>query len=127
MVRDMRSGLGEQLDQELFKLVPPILEPAGFKTARSKRAWRRTDDVCEQIVVVEVDGRSAREGFLEAFVSVGINIPWEKPNSHGPLLAGRPFKHQPDFLVPPASMSREAGGVPMLRSTGGESPNTSRK
>lgn len=96
----MRSGLGEQLDKELFEFVPPVLEPAGFKTSRSKRAWRRKDDFCEQIVVVEVDGRSARDGYLEAFVSVGINFPWDKPNTHGPLLAGRPFVHQPDRLVP---------------------------
>jgi hypothetical protein len=95
----VRTGLGEQFDQELFTHVPPILEPAGFRTARSKRAWRRKDDVCEQIVVVEVDGRSAREGYLEVWVSVGINFPWEKPNP-GPLLAGRPFMHQPERLAP---------------------------
>jgi hypothetical protein len=102
----MRSGLGKQFDQDLFTHVPPILESVGFRTARSKRAWRRQDDVCEQIVVVEVDGRSASEGYLEVWLSVGINFPWEKPNPHGPLLAGRPFVHQPERLAPEGAYSQ---------------------
>ncbi len=96
----MRTGLGKQFDDQLFDLVPPILEPAGFKTARSKRAWRRRDEACDQIIVVEVDGRSASEGFLETWVSTGITFSWERPNEGGPLLAGRGYVHQFDRLAP---------------------------
>ncbi|MEA2218786.1 MAG: hypothetical protein QOJ35_1412 [Solirubrobacteraceae bacterium] len=98
----MRTGLAKVLDDLLFDVVPPILEPAGFKTVRSKRLWKRDDGRCAQAIAVYVDGRSARDGFLDIALEFGITYAFEADRA-GPLIAGRGYVHQPERLMPDQS------------------------
>lgn len=94
----MRTGLGKALDEALQSFVPDLLEPVGFRAINRPRTWQRTDDVVEQILAIEVDGRSAPDGYLELWVTVGLTYRWEQASELGWVLAGRHPRHGPGRL-----------------------------
>lgn len=77
-----------------------MLEPIGFRPIKKPRTWQRTDHIVEQILAIEVDGRSAPEGYLELWVDVGLTYEWEQEQDAGWLLAGRHPVHAPGRLAP---------------------------
>ncbi len=95
----MRTGLGKALDQALRAFVPDLLEPAGFRAIKKPRTWQRTDDVVDQILAIEVDGRSAPDGYMELYVTVGLTYQWEQEASSGWVLVGRHPCHNPGSLT----------------------------
>lgn len=94
----MRTGLGKALDQELRSFVPDLLEPAGFRPIKKPRSWQRSDHIVEQILSIDVDGRSAPEGYMELTVAVGLTYAWEPTPEAGWVLAGRHPIHNPGRL-----------------------------
>ena len=95
----MRTGLGKALDQALRSFVPDLLEPVGFRPIKKPRSWQRSDHVVEQILSIEVDGRTAREGYMDLWVAVGLSYTWEPASDSGWVLAGRYPTHDPGRLV----------------------------
>lgn len=95
----MRTGLGKALDQALRSFVPDLLEPAGFRPIKKPRSWQRTDHIAEQILSIEVDGRTAPEGYMELWVAVGLTYAWEQSPRSGWVLAGRHPTHDPGRLT----------------------------
>jgi hypothetical protein len=90
----VRTGLGKELDQALRSLLPDLLEPAGFHPIKKPRTWQRSGHVAEQVLSIGVDGRTAREGYMEVWVDVGLTYAWEEVPTSGWVLAGRhPTQH----------------------------------
>lgn len=95
----MRTGLGKALDRALGTFVPDLLEPSGFRPIKKPRTWQRTDDTVEQILAIEVDGRTARDGYMDLWVAVGLTYRWEQSPESGWVLAGRHPTHDPGRLA----------------------------
>jgi hypothetical protein len=53
----------------------------------------------EQILSIEVDGRTAPEGYMELWVAVGLTYEWEESPESGWVIAGRHPIHDPGRLA----------------------------
>lgn len=94
----VRNGLGKALDEVLRASLPVLLEPAGFTPIKRPRSWRRKGHIVEQILGIEVDGTSARDGELWVRVGVGLTYGWEQPLSQGSRVAGQFPRHVPALM-----------------------------
>ena len=90
--------LGKDLDKLLRGRVAALMEGAGFAAKRRPRSWLRTVEGTFQIVVIDVDTRSARDGYLRIEVGLGLRYPFDNPN--GPLqIEGEPVNWSAEGLV----------------------------
>ncbi len=74
-------ALGKDLDRLLKAKPSELLAAAGFKAKRKPRVWTRTVDGTFEVLIIGVDARTARDGYLVIDVGLGLRYPFDDPNS----------------------------------------------